>query len=78
MVAMWKTPEQVAFLKGFLPTYFWHIEEGKVKDFWAEVIEEWFKHFPLRDLPSDMAKKDVSVEKACTEARARKIQVSGC
>ena len=74
MCTSWATTEQTTLLEGRLATYFRNAEEGKLKGFWAKLIDEWFEWFPLGEPSPELVSK-LGAEKASSTARARKIKV---
>ena len=75
MGVTWRTPEQSAFLEGYIATYLRSVGEEKEKEFWAEVTKAWFERFPL-DEPSTESIQEGSDDKATAKARTKRIKVS--
>lgn len=72
----WQSDDHKAFFDEYSTLYDSKHDEGKLKEFWPVVIEEWFKRWPLSDPPEELVAKEGVVEKACKVWKARKIEVS--
>lgn len=63
----WQTEEQKQFFEHHLASFVRSYEEGTVKYFWSDMLQEWFERWPLSEPPPDMTE---------SEWRTKRMEVS--
>ena len=72
----WQTDDHKRFFDEHLASYSRSFDKGQLKDFWPAIADEWFKQWPLGDIPPELVEKKGSVEKAEKALKAKKMEVS--
>lgn len=77
MGVSWQTAEQKAFIEDHLPSHHQHSQAGTLKAiFWPELIDEWFKKWPVPEPTPELVQKEGGVGKAKKAERKKKVDVS--
>lgn len=72
----WQSQDQKDFFDEHFVSYVRNSDEGKLKEFWPGIIEEWFKRWPLSEPPPETVAKEETIEKARKVWKGKKIEVS--